>query len=127
MPWSLCIGDLRANLEELLAGPMPEEQVAQQLGRLGQFGYPFAKLLRILALIKEIPWSTLVTEQVHGIVAALHRIHPNYGSNILSARAMVALLRRLLHCQTKLEKEGKRIDQRLKLLSAKRPQMVFGK
>jgi len=95
-PWSLARGDLAANLDALAAEEEdPADEVSHQLWLLARNGFPRAQLLGVLRLMQEIGWSTMTVEQQHGSVATLRRLHPEYGVETLTSRAMAMMLRRL--------------------------------
>ena len=78
-PYRLAVGDdvqLAQNLEALRVAGEPDEQVTWQLWRLLQMGYSRQRLIWVLQLIRDLEWSTLTAEQLHGYAANLLNIHP---------------------------------------------------
>ena len=72
LPFSLAVGDHRRNLDMLLEGPQPQEDMAAQIWILGTAGYPTNQLLKLLRLLADVPWSTLTTKQAMRLARCLH-------------------------------------------------------
>ena len=94
-PWKLARGDIAANLESLSRS---EEDISdpttQKIRALLRVGYNRVALADAVALLTEVPWSTLGVEQSHG-VAGLHKLHKGCGTETLVCRAMLHQSRHL--------------------------------
>lgn len=124
-PWALARGDVRQNLESLREEvDMPSEAMTQQLWLLLQSDFPVQLLIRTVQLLQDVGWTTLPVEQQHGSVASLRRLHPEYGTATLTARALVLMLRRLLPSQSREERELARLSQQLNRLLSKQPSKI---
>jgi hypothetical protein len=122
-PWSLARGDLQKNLHGLRAETeAPEEPMTLQLWLLLQAGFPMSQLVCTLELLQDVGWTTLPVEQQHGSLASLRRLHPEYGSDTLSARATVMMLRRLLPKPSAQEKQLNVLSKKIGQLLRKQPE-----
>jgi hypothetical protein len=75
----------------------PEDLVTAQLWRMvrGRL-FPMAQVVAAVELLGQLNWTTMVTEQQHGSLAALHRVHLDYSLQTLITRAHLLQLHRLL-------------------------------
>jgi hypothetical protein len=115
LPWSLVRSrDREEALRELAEdNEQPQEPVAAQLWLLARHGYPTGQLLQVLELLSQISWSTIITEQQHGSLAAIHRHHPDYGMRTLATRATLLQLRKLLPAFSADERRLELLKQRI--------------
>ena len=96
LPWSLCRGDIAANLQSLQHSPTePEDHLCQKLKELLQLGYSPKLLEDAVGLLQEVHWSTIQVEQAHGSVSSVHRLHPDYQVDRLVDRATLHQMRML--------------------------------
>jgi hypothetical protein len=126
-PWCLCFGDVKANVEELRDGPEPSELVSWQLWCMLRAGISENIVMLTIILMKEIPWTTLPAEQQHGVMAALHRFHPDYAVDMLAARTMISLLRRMLWSMSKEHKALVKVSRKISKLKRKHPWKASGR
>ena len=70
LPWSLCRGDIRANLEALGSAPKPEEEVAGRIHDLLMAGISLESNVGVVRLLGQVPWTTTSVEDPHN--AAQH-------------------------------------------------------
>jgi hypothetical protein len=115
------------NLTELRDGPEPDDHVGWQLWTLMNMGYSMITLAAAVRLFLEAPWTTLIVEQQHGTMAALHRYHPSYALSMLVTRTLISLIRRLLPSKTDDEKALCRILNKLGRLCKKMPSRTSGR
>ena len=75
LPWRLCRGDIRQNLEELSKQEeKPAEPCTAQLWQLmREHKYPREQLIETVECFAQCPWTTLTAEQQHGSLSALHK------------------------------------------------------
>lgn len=127
-PWSLSRGDLRQNLEQLRSeGGDEHDPFTLQMWLLLKAGFPVQQLVRTLELLRDVAWTTLTVEQQHGSLASLRRLHPEYGSDTLTARATVLQMRRLLPKPSDEERELMRLSKGIRKLLAKQPSKAAGR
>ena len=81
LPWSLCRGDIEANLRALHAMPKPQQSTAEKAWLLMEAGYSMQQLKQMVVLHGQAPWTTTMAEQQHGTAAVLSRYHQSMGSN----------------------------------------------
>eukprot|EP00971_Amphidinium_carterae_P333569 6468364-Amphidinium_carterae.1 len=88
LPWSLCCGDIRANLRALAAGTEPTEPTSLKIYRLARESLVSEReLVKGLELLATCPWTARVVEQLHGSVAALHKYRPEMQMRALLGRS----------------------------------------
>ena len=127
LPWSLARGNLEQNLDDLVSGPCPHESVAKQIWLLMQVKFPVQLLCQALQLLREVPWTTMLVEQQHGVVSAIHRHHPDFTHDMLALRAMILQLSKLLPVLTQEEKLLHRLHHSIARALARRPNAVTGR
>ena len=97
LPFSLLLGDVVENLQKLAAGPsVANSDVASKIQRLLRHGGHEEDIIRALALVRDIHWTTLGAEQSHGSLAVLHRFHRRYGQDVLGMRAFLHACRAMV-------------------------------
>jgi hypothetical protein len=127
-PWCLALGRIGDNLRQLEAEEeAPDDQTTFQLWVLLRSGYPFNELLKLVELFREIPFTTLAAEQQHGVFSALHRFHPDYSENMLTARAMLSTTWRMFPKTSLLEKRRARLGLKRCKLKRKQPNKISGR
>ena len=93
-PWSLCIGDLSQNLDDLLQQEeMPNEITPQKIWSLGRSGYDRGRLLQALEAMQDLSFTSHLTEKLHASAALVKRHHPDYGARTTEMRAFVHTFR----------------------------------
>ena len=119
MPWSLCRGDIKANLIALKLAECPGEPMSKQLWQLLQLNFPLAQLeKKTVALLQEVSWSTLVAEQQHASSAQLRKVHPSYSASSLCSRALLLQVNRLMPKPSAEEKRLEAISRRLQKIDS---------
>ena len=94
LPWSLCIGDIAQNLQDLLEDEeMPHEVTAQKLWSLGKSGFDRRRLLQTLEAMRELCFTSHLTEKLHASAAVVKRHHPDYGARTTEMRSFVHTFR----------------------------------
>ena len=126
LPWSLVRGDIGANLDALLEAPAPKEPTALKIRRLLELGYGRLMLVEGIERLGDVHWSTTIVEQGHGSAAVVHKVHRQYGLNMLCQRAMIHMTRGLFPAPAE-EAKDQRSQQRLTTLSKKQPQKISGR
>ena len=120
-PFSLCIGDIPANVAALRAREeaITDERVLR-IRRLLDAGFPDAMLVEGLEAVRELPFSTASVEQAHASAAVLMRRHDRYTENTMQVRSLLlgtrCLIRRPVH-----ERKLALLDKKVNRLQAKRP------
>jgi hypothetical protein len=128
LPWSLCRGDVKANLLHLSSQPKPSHpEIAVKAWDLMKMGYPLHRLCRMVLLLGDAPWSTAVVEQLHGSAAVISRQHPEYGLNTLLTRSMALLASKLLPGPSPEEKKVAKLKAQLDKLERKNPDRTSGR
>ena len=96
LPWSLCLGDMETNLKDLLMqDEMPTEVTARKIWCLGKNSYDSAKLLDALYAMRELSFTSRLTEKLHASAALVKRHHPDYGPRTTEMRAFIHSFRHL--------------------------------
>ena len=129
-PFSLAVGSidkLRQNLVDLKTAPQPKEQVAFQLWTLVRIGYPMHRLVKVLLLIQDLPWTTKIAEQMNAIAGVLMRFHPGYGLDKLLCRAMINMMNRILSRPGDDEKQVNELMQEMRRCEGKNPEIIRGR
>ena len=122
LPWTLCRGDIKSNLEKLKAGPRPINSTAEKPWVLLQNGViPMVVLIRLVTLLADTPWTTMVVEQLHGSLAALSRVHPEYELSTFFSRTFIMYMMRLLWMLTKEDKSIEKTRKALGRIDRKVP------
>ena len=127
LPWTLCRGDIVANLQELAAGNCPEEPIASQLWQLMQIDFPVGQLQATVKLLGEVGWTSLPAEQQHGSLAQVRRWHPEYGVDSLTSRALLMSVSRLLPSQSAEERRIGVIMRQLEKMDKSNPDKASGR
>lgn len=126
-PWRLAFGDIQDNLEKLHSEPYQgHDRATQQIKQLLQIGFPRSQLGDLVALLREVPWTTVTVEQAHGSMAVLHRQHPGLGRKALAHRTMIHQCRALFQ-NPQAEKVLGRIEKRLERLRGQTPESTTGR
>ena len=124
-PWSLARGDQDANLDELLNGEEPTEEIAWKIWTMLTAGLvPRGKVKQALQLLLHIPWHTLTTEQGHAMLSIIRKVRHELGENQAICRAFLSTMNRLSPTLTVAEKEKQRILKTLQDLKKKNPNMM---
>ena len=128
LPFSLCRGDIATNLEELAAGPRPQDAVAAHIWDLAtDESIDQDRLRRIVALLGDLPWTTVTTEQAHCWASIVHRFHPDMELDALLARACALGVSRLLPQPSALVLQKHRLVARIKRLRRRDPRRACGR
>ncbi|CAK0857358.1 unnamed protein product, partial [Prorocentrum cordatum] len=124
-PLCLAMGDVRANVGELLQGDEPDEDVAARIWRLGRKRLaPLPRIWSALELLKETSFSTRIVEQMHAHAAVHARFHPEYDLETVRVRAFCSLVNALMPSPTADEKAFDKERATLERLRAKRPRRL---
>eukprot|EP00971_Amphidinium_carterae_P196603 3901674-Amphidinium_carterae.1 len=128
LPWSLCRGDLEANVRSLLTGPKPEEPLSGKLWDVGKAGLASqASLVQVLDLLGQTSWSSSHAEKMHASCALVRKHHPECGGQTLSLRAFIHMARELLPGKVCVDKELRTLQRRMSALLDKRPVHISGR
>ena len=128
-PWSLCRGDIEANVDMLAAeneAPTSDE-ISHHIWHLCRIGFNKTQIVKGVMLLGNVPWATIPTEQFHASAAALMRVHPEYTQSTLRCRAFVLTLNRLMPRPTEDEKSIATLQRRLATLQRKQPHKASGR
>ena len=101
LPWSLCLGDIETNLKDLLMqDDVPTEVTARKIWCLGKNGYDSSKLVDALYAMRELSFTSHLTEKLHASAALVKRHHPDYGPRTTEMRAFIHSFRHLWTANT---------------------------
>lgn len=127
LPWSLCAGDLRANvrsLKHLCADNLdPATKSLQFIVKSGAATED--ELVAALFIMGEAPWTTMDSEQSHGSLAIQHRYHRDLSAEVLCLRGYLHMCRAFFSPPPE-EVAAARLQQRLDRLHCKNPNMIRG-
>jgi hypothetical protein len=128
-PWSLCRGDVDANVEGLAAEEEPPvtDDVSRKIWQLCRMGFSRVQIRKGVALLGNSPWTTLTTEQFHGSAASLMRLHPEYSTSTLRCRAFILSLNRLMPRPSAEEKSVAALQKKLEALQRRQPEKAGGR
>ena len=127
LPWCLCRGDIERNLDDLAAQECPDEPVSKNLWLLMQRRFHKVQLVKTVALLGEVGWTSLPAEQQHASLAMLHKWHPEYEMKTLVARSLLLQAAKLLPSKTKEEKEAEKLVAKLDRVLRANPEKVRGR
>jgi hypothetical protein len=124
-PWSLAVGDIEANMSQLLAAEAASvaDPLARKLRALLAQGYNRTLLVDALTLLRSVPWSSVAVEQAHGSIALIHRMHPRLGTKTMCTRAMLHQIRALHHVSSE-ERARQGLEKKRAALVRRRPERV---
>ena len=126
-PWRLAMGNVSDNLSKLAAEDEPLEPTAHKVWLQLRAGLPRKMIERQVCLLRDVCWSTLVAEQLHGTAAAIRRHHPEYTMDTLMARAMVMATNQLMPKPSDHDRKIEKLKQRLETLKHKCPNKAGGR
>ena len=126
LPWSLAVGDIDANIDDLARGPEPTNITAGKIWRLAKARFNRSRLIEGISKFRDASWSTTTTEQGHGSASTIKKQHSDLGRNMLMQRSMSHSLRQLFSVSQD-EKKGIALQAKLKALRAKKPGQVRAK
>ena len=72
------------------------EVTTRKIQELVRVGYNLNTLVAGVERLKQCSWSTTTVEQGHGAASTMRKLHGDYGKNVLTARAMVHMMRPLV-------------------------------
>jgi len=125
-PWKLAVGNVQENFDALAASDEPHSDSCTHKNRLLlRAGFSRASLAEGVALLAEVPWSSVPVEQAHASAATLHRFHPGYSEEMLATRATLHQCRHLF--QDPEQAKEARAQQRLTVMQRKNPAKTSGK
>jgi hypothetical protein len=97
LPWSLCNGDIRANLLALKNMELPPtaDRTTLKIQCLLKLGVQIEEVIDGVKVMGEAPWTSKGVEEQHGSIAVLHKYHPDLSSSSLAVRAFLHICRAL--------------------------------
>ena len=126
LPWTLCIGNLDENVDKLMRGPLPSEEISLKIVELVGLGYNRADITKALELLGQVSWSATATEQAHVAASSIMKQHKAYGEDMMRSRAFLLQLRPLLVDDLEHRKVAS-LQARLEQLDKKRPDRINGR
>eukprot|EP00971_Amphidinium_carterae_P000705 13879-Amphidinium_carterae.1 len=126
LPWSLCVGDLAANVQVLQAAEEPHERVSQQLYQLLHIGVNEAVICEALQLMGECSWTSASVERQHGSGAVLKKYHSEAATRTLLLRSYMHGINQLLPT-THESKPMQALQRRLRSITNSRPTGLTGR
>ena len=125
LPFSLCIGDIAANIASLSDTiATPSNAYLRQIKLMIRGGVPELSVLQSLELLRNMPCSTTLAEQGLSHGAFLMKSHGRYGENSLRVRSSLQASRLLV--RRDLLPGVKRINLKLASLRKRQPQKTNG-
>ena len=124
LPWSLTFGDVEANVTALLEQEGPLDSTSAKVRDLVKQGYPVHRVVAGVRLMAEVHWTSTSVEQGHGSASALHKMHKQYGANMLCMRSMLHMSRFLLLGTDDTDHFDASLGKREAALVAKQPQKL---
>jgi hypothetical protein len=121
LPWTLVRGDIVQNLKDLAAGQCPNEPISAKAWKLMQLGESIVLLARMLTMLADTPWTSMVVEQLHGTMAALSRFHPEYSLDSLLTRSMIMFFNKLVYMPSKLDKDISSLGKAMQNIDRREP------
>ena len=123
-PFTLTQGHIESNLDELATWATPSSShTVRKIQACLADGYPTAKLVRALQLLKEVPFSTNAVEEGHAAEACLIKFHETHGERRLRSRCMVTQCG-LLSRPSKQDKAVDKLERELEDAIRNRSQLV---
>ena len=126
-PWRLASGDIEANLANLSQEDTAMDPTSGKIRALVRSGFPVHRIVTGVQLLAEAHWTSTSVEQGHGSAATLHRLHKQYGANMLCQRSMLHMLRHLLFDTDSAEKLTVKEDKREHALLRRKVQHLGGR
>ncbi len=126
-PFSLAVGDVAANVQQLAEqAEATSDPTTQQLRNLLDLGVPSEKIVAALELLREAPFSIGIVEEAHASGAVLMRDHRQYSDKSLLHRIMVHQAGYLVS-PSKEEAQEEKLRQKLVRLDRCQPNRVQGR
>eukprot|EP00971_Amphidinium_carterae_P019534 384517-Amphidinium_carterae.1 len=127
-PWNLLEGDIAHNLDDFMTSDISgEPSIAHSIQRLARSPLYKQSVLSSLELLAQIPWSTMLVEQLHGAASLVRRHHPDYSCDMLQCRSFLYTSSKLLALQSKSEARKERVRARLAHVFHKQPSKISGR
>ena len=127
-PFSLCKGDIAANLVALAEGPRPQDGTACKIRDLVLRGWGNEQLIESIELMQEIHFSTNIVEQGHGSTAVVHKQHPGYSGERIVVRALLHSCRALFVKPPKGKADAAELlGRKVKRIKKMQPQKITGR
>jgi hypothetical protein len=124
LPWSLTRGNISVNLNNLTAQPYEgRDATTVCIYELAMAGFSRATLEDGIALLGDVPWTTVSAEQGHGTMAQIHRQHPQYSPDMVALRTSFSQARTLFQRDSD-DSALRRNNSRLERLRRKQPNKV---
>jgi hypothetical protein len=128
LPWSLCRGDIQANLRALKASPRPTHcDASAKAWDLMEVGWPLHSLQQMVQLMADAPFTTTVTEQLHASASVVARYHPEYQLDTLLARSMCLAVAKMLQKPPTVERAMAKAKAKLNRLNKAIPEKSSGR
>lgn len=121
MPFKLCRGDIDRNMQDLMNGSEPSEGNTRNLWQLLHERCPWSAVKRMITLIGQTSFSTLVVEQLHASAAMISRYHPEYQLAQLMGRSMIYTINKILPRPCKLQRNVSKYEKQLATLEKRCP------
>jgi hypothetical protein len=122
LPFSLCKGDVRANLRLLALDDAPEEYIANKIWELLHRDTVFiGELVAGVELLAHASFSIRIIEQLHRHCSIVGTLHPDCMLDYITVRAFCSILDRLLPRATADERQYAAQKAKLARLIKKEP------
>ena len=113
-PWRLTVGDVQANLRELVSEPEPSEPTAAKVWHLARSS--LTALREAVAMLGDLSWGAKVAEEQHASAAVVTRHRPEMAQDAMCTRAFIHTCRRLLPEGCDVAKNIQRLQLRISRL-----------
>jgi hypothetical protein len=124
--FDLLHGSRSANLDALLAGDRPREEVKQRIWELLKRGCNRQDILDSLELMSQAGWSSTTVEQGHVAASVVMRFHHELTEARMRARAFVVQCRPLF-TSSPLDRKIAGLESQVATVARRRPQNITGR
>ena len=83
-------------------------------------------VIRSIELLRQVPWSTMVAEQLHSSAAVLAKFHPEYELPMLLSRCVGLFMNKLVRGKSKAERKLDKLQVKLKKNKSRKPRSLGG-
>ncbi|CAK0826530.1 unnamed protein product, partial [Prorocentrum cordatum] len=126
LPFSLCVGDVVANLGSLSQGGMPNEETSAKICPLFRIGFDMGAIEDGLALLANVSFSSTTVEQGRAAASAIMKNHKDYCANAMTFPNLVKQAAALVS-STRAAKLPPRLRAQLGGLRRRRPNRISGR
>ena len=126
LPWSLALGNISENLDNLLRTKEVVDPTSQKIVQLLSMGFPRPAIEEAVSLLADCPWTTTTQEQGHRAASGMHQAHRLYGTRTLTTRSLINTVRPLFLPAPKDAQESRLLKEQA-ALQKRQPDKVSGR